>query len=80
MSEIDVEKSYCHCGMQESRRSELSNNCAKISGIFFSASSDDFHSKIFFSLFRLQNRTTRKLCLRHSPMGSAFLSHHVIET
>ena len=39
MSKIDVEKSskletYCHCGMQESLRSELSNNCAKISGIF----------------------------------------------
>ena len=43
MSKIDVEKSSnlekswllaCHCSMQESRRSELSNNCAEISGIF----------------------------------------------
>ena len=24
----------CDCGMQESRRSELSNNCARVSGIF----------------------------------------------
>ena len=32
--QVEEIETYCHCGMQESSRSELSNNCAKISGIF----------------------------------------------
>ena len=66
-----------------SRRSELSCNCPKMSGIFSPPVQVIFikwinnrtwqlvksSSKIFYSIFRVKNRTTRKLCLTHSPSG-----------
>ena len=69
-----------------SRRSELSCNYAKMSGIFSPPVPVQVifikwinnrtwqlvksSSKIFYSIFRVKNRTTRKLCFKtHSPSG-----------